>query len=168
MEKIPPRTYEVQAGYILGLQILQDWVDWADEAIVAGFDSQSLRILAGLQPPYDDHEIHRLSNKAFIELNVAPLKKEDCISYYIASLLRQVSAGQVSQRNALGKLRELYWATGQKAVLSDFFRLYHALTDLETEEVQWYWEGANRKNILQIIDDYFNDWLKNHSQNVSA
>ena len=106
MDKVPPRTYEIQARYILGLQVLQDWVDWAGEAIVAGFDSQSLRILAGLQPPFDDQEINRLSNRAFIELNIISLKKEQCIPYYIALILRQTSDGKLTQKEALVKLKE--------------------------------------------------------------
>jgi hypothetical protein len=168
MEKIPPRTYEVQAGYLLGLLNLQDWVDWADEAIVAGYDSQSLRILAGLVPPFDDHEILRLSNKSLVELGIAPLEKEKAIQYYISLLAHQVLVRRISQKHALSKLKELYWTTQNDKRLSDFYLLYYALTDLETDEVQWYWEGANRKNISQIIDDYFQDWLKNHGQNVPA
>jgi hypothetical protein len=155
MENIPPRTYEVQAGHLLGLQPLQGWVDWADEAIIAGYDSQSLRILAGLQPPFDDQEINRLSNKAFIELNIVPLKRENCIPYYIAPILHQNSEGRLTQNEALLKLKDLCLATNYKKPFMDFYLLYFAASDLETSEVQWYWKGANRENIAKIIDDYF-------------
>ena len=168
MEKIPPRTYEIQAGYILGFENLQSWVDWADEAIVAGFDSQSLRILAGLQQPYDELEINRLSTKAFIELNIIPLKVESCISYYITTILRQTLDGKLTQKQTLLKLMQLYLATHHEKSLKDFYLLYHAASDLETSKDQWYWKGANRKNIAKIIDDYFQDWLKNHGQSVPA
>jgi hypothetical protein len=168
MEKVPPRTYEVQAAYILGLRNLQDWIDWADEAIVAGYDSQSLRILAGLQPPYDDHEIHRLSHKAFTELNIVPLKRESCIPYYITTILRQTLDGKLTHKVALLKLKDLCLATGYEKPLMDFYLLYFASSDLEASEVQWYWKGADRGNIVQIIDDYFQNWLKNHGQNVSV
>jgi hypothetical protein len=166
MGKIPPRTYEIQAGYLLGLQVLQDWVDWAAEAIVAGYDSQSLRILAGLEPPFDDQEINRLSNKAFIELNIVPPKRESCVPYYIAPILHQTSEGRLTQKEALVKLKDLCLATNYEKPLMDFYLLYFASSDLETSEVQWYWKGANRDNIAKIIDDYFLNWPKNHGQNV--
>jgi hypothetical protein len=168
MEKIPTRTYEIQAGYILGLQILQDWVDWATEAIIAGYDSQSLRILAGLQPPFDPNEIDRLSTRSFAELNIVPLKRENCIPYYTAAILRRTSNHEFAQKEALTKLKDLYLATDYEKSLKDFYMLYHALYDLETSEVQWYWEGANRENIHKIIDDYLQNWLKNHGQNAPA
>jgi hypothetical protein len=166
MEKIPARAYEIQARYILGLRVLPEWVDWAAEAIVAGYDSQSLRILAGLQPPFDDQELNRLSNKSFSELNIVPLKKESCIPFYTTLILRKALDGQLTQREALEKLKDMCVATGYEKPLMDFYRLYFALTDLETSEVQWYWKGANRENIAKIIDDYFQNWLKNHSENA--
>jgi hypothetical protein len=166
MEKIPPQTYEIQAGYILGLQVLPDWVDWAADAIVAGYDSENLRILAGLQPPFDDKEIDRLSRKAFDELNIVPLKRENCIPFYINSILHQNSDGKLTQKEALIKLRDLCLATNYEKPLMDFYLLYYALSDLETSEVQWYWKDANRENIAKTIEDYFQNWLKTHSRNV--
>jgi hypothetical protein len=162
MGKIPPRTYELQAGYILGLQILQDWVDWALETIVAGYDSQSLRILAGLQPPFDSNEISRLSIKIFAELNIVPLNRDNCVPCYIASIIGQSVDGKLSQKDALAKLKDLYLARDYDKELMDFSQLYYAFEDLEHSGNQWYWKGANRRNIHKIIDDYFQNWLKNY------
>ena len=166
MEKLPPRTYEIQAGFLLGLSVLKNWVDWATEAIVAGYDSESLRILAGLEPPFDDQEINRLSKRAFNELNIIPLKKENSIPYFIAPIFRQISNSEIKRKEALLKLKDLCLATNYAKPLMDFYLLYFALSDLENSEVQWYWKGANRENINKIIDDYFENWLKNHPQNV--
>jgi hypothetical protein len=35
--------------------------------------------------------------------------------------------------------------------LYDFYLLHNAYDDLRTSEVQWYWEGATRSNILQLM-----------------
>ena len=150
------------------MQEFQEWVDWAIAAIVAGYDSQSLRILAGLQPPYDDKEVNRLSAKSFVELDVIPLRTEDCIPYYTASIIRQMFEGRLTQKAALVKLKDFCMATGYEGSLMDFHELYNAVSDLETSEVQDYWKGANRANIVKIVDDYFRNWLKNHCQNVPA
>jgi len=42
----------------------------------------------------------------------------------------------------------------------DFYNLYFAKDDLSVQEVQWYWENANRSNIDQVITNFFNDWLE--------
>jgi len=166
MEKLPPRTYEIQAGFLLGLSALQNWVDWATEAIVAGYDSESLRILAGLESPFDEQEINRLSKRAFDELNIIPLKMENSIPYFIGPIFRQISNGEITRKEALLKLKDLCLATNYAKPLMDFYLLYFALSDLETSELQWYWKGANRENINKIIDDYFENWLKNNLQDV--
>ena len=124
IEKIPPRTYEVQAGHILGLQVLQDWVDWADESIVAGYDSPSLRILAGLQPPFDDHEVNRLAKKAFAELKIVSLTKDNCSPFCIEPILRKATQGKLTKKEALEKLKDLCLATGYGKPFMNFYLLY--------------------------------------------
>ncbi len=40
--------------------------------------------------------------------------------------------------------------------------LHWAFDGLKDSEVQWYWEGADRSNIEEIITDQFLDWLALH------
>ena len=39
--------------------------------------------------------------------------------------------------------------------LSDFAMLYWAYQDLQVAEEQYYWEGATRENIDEVIMEYF-------------
>ena len=48
-------------------------VDWAVDAIVQGWDSESLRMLAGLSPVHDREEISGLLTAALRELGRAPV-----------------------------------------------------------------------------------------------
>jgi hypothetical protein len=41
----------------------------------------------------------------------------------------------------------------------DFALLYWAKDDLLSEEVQWYWDGAGRTNINQIIKEQFEIYI---------
>src|SRR4051794_12437624 len=59
-QMFPPRTSEVQAGYGLGCLQSEALVAWAIDALAAGYDSPSLRILAGLERPVDTEEVKRL------------------------------------------------------------------------------------------------------------
>jgi hypothetical protein len=39
------------------------------------------------------------------------------------------------------------------------YLLYFAKDDLNESEIQWYWDGADRTNIDQIIGKVFEDYL---------
>lgn len=137
-------------------------VEWAVEALAAGFDSRSLRILAGLEPPHDPEEIRRLYAAAFVEIGISPLSQEAHIRFFIASVLRGMLSGELGSKAALERLADLHIARGYDRELADFYRLYHAKWDLESQEVQWYWSGADRSNIEHLIETYAKRWLENH------
>lgn len=167
MGKLPQKTHEIQTEFLLGMRDSQDWVDWAVDAIVDGFDSSSLRILAGLQPPLDRDEVTRLWPKAFVELNIRPIEHKNCIPFYVSTVIRRTLTEKRPPNEALGKLKDLCCATNYDSRLMDFYLLFFALTDLEAGEMQWYWKGATADNVHQIVDDYLGDWLKNFDQNFS-
>lgn len=50
----------------------------------------------------------------------------------------------------------------------DFYLLYYAKDELTFDETQWYWEGANRHNMDEIIKDYFIKWLHEFALNNST
>ena len=41
----------------------------------------------------------------------------------------------------------------------NFYRLFYAKGDLAVDDVQWYWDGANKENIDQVIKEQFRKWL---------
>lgn len=165
---LPSRTYEVQSGYALGLVESQAIVTWALDAIVAGFDSKSLRILAGLDGPLDQEEIRRLYSAAFAELGIRPLPEAAHVRFYVTSVLRAMLSGTFGRKEALERLSDLHISRGYDRELTDFYLLYHAKWDLESSEVQWYWEDANRSNIDRIIEEHARNWLSNHASEEAA
>ena len=46
----------------------------------------------------------------------------------------------------------------------DFYLLYFAKDDLTESENQWYWDGANRSNIDDIITEQFVKWKTKFEQ----
>jgi len=156
---LPSSTIETAAKHILDLQDPQAWTDWATQALVEGFDSPSLRILAGLTPPFDWPEIERLSSKALAGLKVTALTEEQALNVWVACLLKQMLAGQLDRFSALEKLKELHLIRHYEPRLRDFYLLFYALEELNNGSDQWYWDGANPDNIDRIIDDYAKVWL---------
>ena len=165
---LPPRTYEVQAGYALGLVETQVIVDWALDAIVADYDSKSLRVLAGLDAPFDQEEVRRLYSAAFAELGIRLLPEESHVRFYITFVLRAMLSGKYGRKEALERLADLHIARGYDRELTDFYLLYHAKWDLESAEVQWYWKDADRSNIDRIIEEHARNWLSNHAIEEAA
>jgi hypothetical protein len=156
----PPLVLEVLAGYRMGMLTPAEVVLWAVDALVAGADSRSLRMLAGLEPPFDLEEVGRLQTCAFRELQVELPSESEHVSLYTSWVLRSILATRIDRKDGLRRLADLYLIRRYDAQLDSFYRLYHAKRDLEHEEVQFYWVGATSANIDQIIDSYAAQYLK--------
>jgi hypothetical protein len=159
----PPRTYQVQAGFALLRLEANAVVDWAIDALEAGFDSKSLRILAGLERPLDREEVEGLYGKSILELGINPLPSERYVPFHITAVLRSMLGGEIKRIEALKGLSDLCISRGQDRVLQPFYLLYFAKSDLESQGIQWYWTGADASNIDRVIDEYAIGWLKDHS-----
>jgi hypothetical protein len=162
---IPSRTHEIEAWYALGFVQSQAVVEWALDAITAGWDSASLRILAGLEPPLDNLEVKRLHSAAFAELGIRPLPPEAHVRYYIASLLRRLVKGELRIQDALYRLAAVYTGGGHDyKLVYDFYRLYHAKDSLDSGWDQYYWNGADQSNVDQIIYEQARRWLEEQAE----
>jgi hypothetical protein len=166
-EMIPPRTHEIQSGYALQLVTMKEVIDWAIDAVVGGFDSPSLRILAGLTDS-DQAEVGRYFSLVFRELQIPPLREELYVRFYTTLVLRELLSAKLGKKEALKRLSDLCIARGYEKELMDFYLLYHAKWDLETQQVQWYWKDADRSNIDRIIEEYANHWLKTYAVQNAA
>jgi hypothetical protein len=160
---IPPQTYEVQVGYALNLIDSEAVVAWAIDAIISGSDSESLRILAGLEQPFDQEEVKRLHRKSLRELGIIERPPESHVLFYIHSILQKMLAEKLTRKAALKSLADLCTNRNYDPKLWDFYLLYNAKWDLELQAVQWYWKNADRSNIDIVIDHYATNWLKEHT-----
>src|ERR1700722_7763128 len=121
---IPPHTYEVQTGYALSLLQSDAVVAWAIDTLAAGFDSGSLRILAGLEPPFDYDEVKRLYDRVFAELGIPQLPPEQHVRFYITSVLRSMRAGERGRKDTLKMLADLCVSLNYQRELMEFYHFY--------------------------------------------
>jgi hypothetical protein len=164
---IPPRTYEIRSAYALQLVTMKEVIDWAIDALVGGFDSPSLRVLAGLTDS-DQAEVGRYYSLVFRELQIPLLREELHVRFYTTLVLRELLSAKLGKKEPLKRLSDLCVAGGYEKELMDFYLLYHAKWDLETQEEQWYWKGADRSNIDRVIEAHANQWLKTHAVEDAA
>jgi hypothetical protein len=76
--------------------------------------------------------------------------------------------GGLPRKAAMKLLKDLCNETGMNEELIKFYLLYFAISDLEQQGVQWYWKGADRSNIEQIVDDFSKAWLAAHDTNTCS
>ena len=136
-------------------------VQWAVDALSAGADSPSLRILAGLDPPGDTGEVVDYARKALRELNVAIPTGEAALMAFV----REIVSGIVEEPETMGSqlrvLHDLYLAEDSPSHLQPFWLLHFAYCDLMDypSEPQGYWPGAHRGNIHHVVIEECRKWL---------
>ncbi|MNW88015.1 hypothetical protein D3C86_172690 [compost metagenome] len=161
-------TYVILAYKVLNYNIDQFWIDWAVEMLMNGYETEHLVILAGISPPYDQFELHSLTDKVFNELHLDYSDRDQVIRNYVSYLLSTADFDHfnvVEILKPLRELRDLYLALDDYNGLSNFYRLYYAVEDLQYDTVQWYVDGLDRGNIKEVVQRMFTEWLKENPIN---
>ena len=137
----------------------RECVDWAVGLLEHGYDSRSLRILAVQDEPFNHFELAALRDRVLSELSLPELDNADPVTSYV----REVLAGVLSDRKQLGsvfrEVSELAIQLGYPSELQPFYLLRFAWEDLQEQEMQWYWPGADRGNIEDIMMGEANRFL---------
>jgi hypothetical protein len=140
----------------------QECVDWAIGMLEEGRDGYYLTRLAGMLPPHNHFEISNLRDKALIELGIADMSADDAVVAYAVELLRNAIHSDSSLIRSIATLAGLYVANEYQCELNDFYLLHYAYEDLQHDDIQWYWNGATRKNILNIMRERARQFLSAH------
>ena len=157
-------TYSILKAKAFNENIDESWIDWAIEMIDAGYESESLYMLAGETKPYNQFELQELTNKVFQDLRFDYSDKDTVIWNYVYYLISNSIEHPGTYYKTLRELREICLQFNYDSRYMDFYLLYFTKDDLMVDEVQWYWEGANRENIDQIIRNKFKQWLSEFEQ----
>ena len=151
-------TAEILAYKTLNRDVDKNWIDWAVEMLMAGFDTEHLIILAGESEPFNQFQIQGLVDKTLSELQLDYSDSNKVIANYACYLIDESFDGKMENFKVLGILKDIYIELDYEKYLSDFSSLYYAKDDLTYSESQWYWDGATRENIEEIITKYFKAW----------
>ena len=162
-------TAEILASKVLGESVDERWIAWALEMLEAEFETEHLLILAGENPPFNQFYLTELTNKVLKELGLEYSNKDKVLDQYISYLIDGVLAGQVNMLKVLRMLKDMHVEHGYQcdSKFQDFYFLYYAKDELEDFDHQFYWDGANRENIDEIILRYFVAW-KTQNEHLSS
>jgi hypothetical protein len=157
MKEPVPSTYKILADKVLNLSVDERWIDWAIEMIEAGFDSEHLYILAGITKPFNQFELQDLTTKVFNELNLDFSNKDQVIKDYVYYLIAKAIDKPSIFLKTLGEIKSFY-IDFEFRDYQDFYLLYFAKCDLLEQDCQFYWDGAFRENIDQVINEKLISW----------
>ena len=129
--------------------------------LVAGFDTEHLAILAGEHEPFNQFQMQDLTDKVLSELQLDCSNIERTIKNYVCYLIGKSLDGELDNFKVLNILKDLCVELDYANYLYEFYLLYFTKDDLLHSRDQWYWNGATRENIDQIIIAYFNKWKSN-------
>lgn len=116
-----------------------------------GRDGHYLAMLAGMSPTLYHSEVCDARDRALRELGLSDTSDSVAITTYAAECLRLALAGDADLVSTLTIIKDLCIARDYSRDLYDFYLLYFAYTDLMESEAQWYWDEANRDNVVSII-----------------
>jgi len=152
-------TYKILKAKAFNEDIDESWVDWALEMMEAGYQSDNLYMLAGVTKPYNQFELQELTKKVFEDLGLSYAHKEAVLKNYVYYLISNSIDYPETYYKTLRELKNICQDLDLEAAYMDFYLLYFAKDDLMVDEIQWYWDGANRENIDLIIRERFKKWM---------
>lgn len=148
-----PWDYLVNA--IFGKRALQqlstdDYVDWAGEMLVQGYDSYSLRILAGLDRFASPFEVEDYFQRSVKELGLHIPNSENAIRAYACAIAQQVIDGEVTGQQGVRALYRICLATNYGRDFMIWLELDDALDSLLCGEHPYTYESATLDNFNEI------------------
>ncbi|GAO43343.1 hypothetical protein [Flavihumibacter petaseus] len=161
-------TYKILKAKAFNENIDETWVDWALEMMEAGYQSDNLYILAGKTKPFNQFELHELTRNVLEDLGFTYADKDTVLKNYVYYLIISSVDHPETYCKTLRELKNICQDLDLESAYMDFYLLYYAKDDLIVDEVQWYWDGANRQNIDQIIKDHFKKWMKEFEEHNST
>jgi hypothetical protein len=161
-------TYKILKAKAFNENIDETWIDWALEMMEAGYQSDNLYMLAGETKPFNQFELHELTRKVLEDLGFSYADKDAVLRNYIYYLISTSVDRPETYLKTLRELKNICQDLDLDTAYMDFYLLYYAKEDLTADEVQWYWDGANRENIDEIIQERFRKWMTEFEQQNST
>jgi hypothetical protein len=109
-------------------------VDWGVDALVAGWESQSLNVMAGLSKPPNEFEVDEYVERMMKELGVQMPEEHEFAKLYGMAVARDMLAGKTTPYEGAGELRNLWVRTGHPEHLVPW-AMYEEKYDLARDRV---------------------------------
>ncbi len=137
----------------------QQCVDWAIGMLITGFDSDYLRRLASMTPPFNHFQIAELRDHALEENGLSITDVATNLSNFSAEILANALQDTSKTLDALKTVKDLCVANDFQTDLYEFYQLYFAAIDLQEQAYQYYWPDATRDTIDAVLNQQIEKFL---------
>jgi hypothetical protein len=167
LQSIELFTSEVFARRFLNSGYDVAFVTWAENMVLAGFESEHLIILLGEIAPFNGFEMDALLDRIQDELKAPKVGTvAEAIRIITTAHVLRFVRGLTDSASTMSTLAELYGDDDNANSIYDFYLLHYAANDLGKGEDQYYWPDANRTNIERIIKDRCLEWVRENPLEV--
>ncbi len=142
----------------------ESWVDWAIDMIEAGFNSENLYTLAATSKPYNQTALQALTSKVLQDFNLTYSNKQLVVKKYVYHIITNAIYKTNNYFRALRELKDICISLDYDDTYMPFYLLYFAKVELAEYDKQWYWDGADKTNIDQIITTQFAEWISRYEK----
>lgn len=134
----------------LGELSASDYVDWAGEMLMQGYDSHSLRILAGLDKFASTYEAEDYFLRSIKELNFNIPNSETAIRAYACAIAQQIIDEKITGQQGVRTLYKICIATRYEQDFIIWLELDDALDSLLYGDYPYSYESATLENFDEI------------------
>ena len=165
--KISDLTYKVVAFSEISNFNADECVDWATEMIFLGYDTPSLRILAGLDKPTNFFEVTGYLPEVLSSLNLTQKMGDEATLSYCSYYIKKI-ANSDNIRNNLTHVYQFCQARDYEKLVYNFYLLHWAWDDIDYgNDYTPYWESAKKDNIEKIVVDTAIKWAEENEQHYT-
>jgi hypothetical protein len=128
------------ARSIMGIAKDKEFIDWAISELIEGNETESIKILAGFESPYNPFEFQEYINKCKKEL-LLNFEETKLIDQYAFLLANQKLKEEISSKEIADKMYEIVKFTKYNSKyfawfeINEFFDDYYVISDKKIEEV---------------------------------
>jgi hypothetical protein len=134
----------------LGQLSSDHYVEWSGEMLVQGYDSRSLRILAGLNRLASTFEAEDYFLRSIKELNLSPPDRDSAIRAYACEIAQRVVEGKIPAGEGVRALYQICIANDYARALIIWLELDDALDSLLHGDYPFTYESATLDNFDEV------------------
>ena len=105
-----------------------DYVDWAFACLEEGFDSKSLRLLAGTDKSHTiKADFEDLFRQSLVELDWKYLDKKESLFNYAKDIAKKILSNEIGSQEAVEKIQEIHFQQFGLRLLDCLKLIYHKI-----------------------------------------
>ena len=144
-------TISILGKRALGNTSAEDYVDWAGEMLIQGYDSHTLRILAGLDRRGSVFDTEGYFLRCLKELSIGVPETKDAVVAYACDIARQIVEKECTPKDGVRALYQVWLGTEYDPDYVIWHQLDDAQDSLLEDAFPYGYHSATLENFDDIV-----------------